>query len=154
MRRTVVVAVAVSALVAAIAGSGTAMGRARPTSVTLKLTSKLDKASYVDNAPTGRSAGDILVFTEKLFGAHGKAAGSDAASCVYLFDATSSLCTGTYSVHGGQIMVQLLQPGPTGVYTQAITGGTGTYAGATGTVTVSQATSGDRFTFHVKLPAN
>jgi hypothetical protein len=154
VRRTVVVAVAVSALVAAIAGSGTAIGRSRPTSVTLKLTSKLDKASYVDNAPTGRSAGDVLVFTEKLFGAHGKAAGTDAASCTYLFDGVSSLCTGTYVLHGGQIMVQLLQPGPTGAYTQVITGGAGTYAGAGGTVTVRQATSGDRFTFHVKLPAS
>jgi hypothetical protein len=49
-------------------------------------------------------------------------------------------------------MVQLIQPGPTGTYAQAITGGTGRYAGATGTVTVDQHGGGDRFTFHVRLP--
>ena len=85
----------------------------------------------MDNAPTGPSAGDMLIFTEKLFNKRGKQIGSDAASCVRLFDATS-LCTGTYRLPRGRLMVQLLQPGPTGTYDQAITGGTGRYAGARG----------------------
>jgi hypothetical protein len=50
-------------------------------------------------------------------------------------------------------MVQLVQPAPTGTYTQAITGGTGKYAGVTGTVTVRQRAGGDRFTFHIRVPA-
>ena len=92
----------------------------------------------------------MLVFTEKLFNSRGKQIGSDAASCVRLFDVTS-LCTGVYKLRGGQLMVQLLQPGPTGTYDQAITGGTGRFAGARGTVTVAQGGGGDHFTFKVRL---
>ena len=105
----------------------------------------------VDNAPAGNSAGDVLIFTEKLFNSRGKQIGSDAATCVRLFDATS-LCTGLYRLPRGQLMVQLLQPGPTGTYDQAIVGGTGRYAGARGTVRVAQdPTKGDRFTFRIRL---
>jgi hypothetical protein len=49
-------------------------------------------------------------------------------------------------------MVQLIQPGAAGTYTQAITGGTGRYAGARGTVTVRQQSGGDRFTFRLRVP--
>jgi hypothetical protein len=119
---------------------------------TLKLqaTSKIDQVHLVDNAPSGDSPGDVLVFTEKLFNSRGKQIGSDAASCVRLFDVTS-LCTGVYKLRGGQLMVQLLQPGPTGTYDQAITGGTGRFAGARGTVTVAQSAGGDHFTFRIRL---
>jgi hypothetical protein len=48
-------------------------------------------------------------------------------------------------------MVQLIQPGPTGTYTQAIVGGTGRYARARGVVVVDQQSSGDRFTFRIRL---
>jgi hypothetical protein len=54
-------------------------------------------------------------------------------------------------LHGGQVMVQLLQPGRQGTYRQAITGGTGRYAGARGTVTVRQGDGGDRFTFRIRV---
>ena len=37
-------------------------------------------------------------------------------------------------------------------HTQAITGGTGKYAGARGTVTLNQHPSGDRFSFRILLP--
>jgi hypothetical protein len=119
--------------------------------IKLKATGKIDKAQVIDNAPTGDSPGDILVFTEKLYNARGKQIGSDAATCVRLFDATS-LCTGVYKLRGGQIHVQLVQPGPTGTYEQAVVGGTGRFAGARGTVTVAQNPSkGDRFTFKIRL---
>jgi hypothetical protein len=104
----------------------------------------------VDNAPAGPSAGDVLVFTEKLFNRGGKQVGTDAATCTRLFD-QRSLCTGAYVFRKGQVMVQLVQPGPTGTYTQAIVGGTGAYTGARGTVTVAQSGAGDRFTFHIRL---
>jgi hypothetical protein len=118
--------------------------------VTFKATSKVDQAKIVDNAPAGDSPGDLLVFTEKLFNARGKQIGTDAASCVRLFDETS-LCTGVYKLHGGQVMVQLIQPGPTGTYDQAVTGGTGRYEGARGRVRVAQNPNGDRFTFKLRL---
>jgi hypothetical protein len=38
------------------------------------------------------------------------------------------------------------------VYDQAITGGTGRFAGARGIVTVDQRGDGDRFTFRIRVP--
>src|SRR5215216_3349144 len=107
----------------ALAPATAAAAKNHDRTITIKARSQIDRVQLVDNAPAGDSAGDLLVFTEKLFDSHGKQIGSDAASCVRLFDATS-LCTGTYNLRGGRVMVQLLQPGPTGTYDQAITGGT------------------------------
>jgi hypothetical protein len=66
----------------------------------------------------------MLVFTEGLFDRRGRRIGSDAASCVRLFD--------------------------TGTYDQAVTGGTGRFDGVRGTVTVDQQAAGDRFTFRLR----
>lgn len=151
MLRTAVLAVPAAvavALVATSAGPFAATGH-HGAPAPLQLRSQLQDARGVDTPPAGPSAGDGLVFTERLLDAHGRVVGSDAASCVRLFD-QRSLCTGTYVLPGGQLMVQLLQPGPTGVYTQAVTGGTGRYSGARGTVVVDQRTDGDRFTFRVR----
>ena len=142
-----VVLIAVGALALSAAPAG-AKGHGR--ALKLQATSKIDQVHLVDNAPAGDSPGDVLVFTEKLFNSRGKQIGSDAASCVRLFDVTS-LCTGVYKLRGGQLMVQLLQPGPTGTYDQAITGGTGRFAGARGTVTVAQRAGGDHFKFRIRL---
>jgi hypothetical protein len=146
MTRITLVLAAVGAL-ALWPASAVAKGHAR--TITIRATSHIDQVHVVDNAPSGDSPGDMLVFTEKLFNSRGKQIGTDAASCVRLFD-VSSLCTGTYKLPGGRLMVQLLQPGPTGSYDQAITGGTGRFAGARGTVTVDQQATGDRFTFKIR----
>jgi hypothetical protein len=147
MRRSTVVLAVVAAL-ALPAASAAAKGHGR--TITIKATSQIDNVRFVDTGPAGDSPGDMLVFTEKLFNAKGAQIGSDAASCVRLFDVTS-LCTGTYKLRGGRLMVQLLQPGPSGVYDQAITGGTGRFAGARGVVTVDQQPTGDRFTFKIRV---
>jgi hypothetical protein len=147
MTRSTIVLAAIGALALAPAP---AAAKSHDRTITIKARSQLDQVQPVDNAPAGDSAGDVLVFTERLFDLHGKRIGSDAASCVRLFDATS-LCTGTYTLPGGRVMVQLLQPGPTGTYEQAITGGTGRFAGARGTVRVAQQPTGDRFTFRIRL---
>jgi hypothetical protein len=152
MSRRVSIGMAAVGLIAAIALTTAASGRPRGATVTLHAVSRLERASFVDNPPRGHSAGDLLVFTERLLDARGRRLGRDAASCTSLFDARS-VCIGTYTLPGGQVMVQLLQPGPRGVYTQAITGGTGRYARVTGTVTVDQHPNGDRFTFHIHKPS-
>jgi hypothetical protein len=136
--------------VGAVAVASAASGGRHPAAVTIHAQSKLDHVQLVENAPQGRSAGDVLVFTEQLLDAKGHQIGSDAATCTYLFDQRSQ-CTGTYVLPGGQVMVQLIQPGPTGTYTQAIVGGTGRYARATGVVVVDQQSGGDRFTFRIRL---
>jgi hypothetical protein len=122
--------------------------------VKIRVRSTLEDARAVDNAPAGSSAGDVLVFTERLLDSRGRVVGSDAAVCTRLFD-QRSLCTGAYTFkRRGQVMVQLIQPGPTGTYTQAVTGGTGRFAGARGTVTVRQGLpGGDRFSFRMRVPA-
>jgi hypothetical protein len=147
MNRSTIVLAAVGALSLSAAPAGAKSGE--PT--TIKLRSQLDQVHLVDNAPAGDSPGDVLLFTEHLFDSHGKRIGSDAASCLRLFDKTS-LCTAVYTLPRGTIMVQLLQPGLMGTltYDQAITGGTGRYAGASGTVTVAQKPDGDRFTFKIR----
>ncbi len=147
MTRSSIVLIAIGALALSAVPAG-AKGHGR--TVTIKASSRIDQVHLVDNAPSGDSPGDVLVFTEKLFNARGRQIGTDAASCVRLFDVTS-LCTGVYKLRGGQLMVQLLQPGPTGTYDQAITGGTGRFAGARGIVTVAQSAGGDHFTFKIRL---
>jgi hypothetical protein len=152
MPRGIFVCVAAVAVTVAIAVTTAASGRSDTASITLHARSQVEHARFVDNAPAGRSAGDQLVFTERLLDARGRRLGRDAASCTLLFDARS-LCTGTYILRRGQLMVQLVQPGPSGSYRQAITGGTGRYARASGTVTVDQRAGGDRFTFHIHTSA-
>jgi len=146
MTRITIVLGAVTALVLS---PTIAVPKDRKPTITIKARSQLDQVHVVDNAPAGDSPGDMLVFTERLVDARGQRIGSDAASCVRLFDQTS-LCTGTYELAGGRVMVQLLQPGFTGSYDQAITGGTGRFAGARGTVRVDQRADGDRFTFRIR----
>jgi hypothetical protein len=150
-RRTAVV-VAALGLAALVPAGAAAAAKKGERSIVIKARSQLENVKIVDSAPSGDSAGDLLVFTEKLFNSRGKQIGSDAATCTRLFDQTS-LCTGLYRLHGGQVMVQLLQPGPTGTYDQAVTGGTGRFESARGIVRVAQHPgSGDRFTFKLRVP--
>jgi hypothetical protein len=156
MKRRSTIGLAVLALVPVAAVAVTASARprtaVRANAITLRLRSQLEHVHYVDNPPAGRSPGDVLVFTERLLNSTGRQVGSDAASCMLLFD-QRSLCTGTYLLPGGQVMAQLLQPSLTGTltYAQAITGGTGRFARASGTVTVTQQPTGDQFVFNVHL---
>jgi hypothetical protein len=66
-----VVAVAV-AVVVVDSASG-----ARPRPITLEGPSQLDRVQAVDNARAGESAGDVLVFTERLLDKRARPIGSD-----------------------------------------------------------------------------
>jgi hypothetical protein len=148
MSRTTTVLIAVAGLTLFAPPAG---AKERERTITIHARSQVEQAHLVDNAPAGDSAGDVLLFTERLLDRRGKRIGSDAATCVRLFDA-ASLCTGTYKLPGGRLMVQLLHPGPGVTYDQAITGGTRRFAGARGTVRVVQKPGGsDRFTFKVRV---
>jgi hypothetical protein len=147
------IVVATVAVGAAVAPATASREASHARTIVIKARSQLEHAQFVDNGAEGSSAGDVLLFTERLLNSKGRSIGHDAATCTSLFDARS-LCTGAYTLKGGQVLVQLVQPGPNGVYTQAITGGTGRYVRANGTVTVDQRQSGDRFTFRIHVPGS
>lgn len=168
-RRTALVAAIAAALattiiaalsIASARAPSTAGNRSRTarvaSTITFRLSSHLQHAQSVDNPPSGRSAGDLLVLTERLVNAHGRQVGTDAGTCVALFD-QRSLCTGAFVLAQGQITIQILQPNLTGkrTFTEVVTGGTGHYAGAAGTVTDQQgaaSNSGDQLLFQIRVP--
>jgi hypothetical protein len=152
-RKLLPAACAIAALAVAVPAATAGPKRSGDRLVRIQARSTLENARAVDNAPDGDSAGDVLIFAERLLDGRGRVIGSDAAVCTRLFD-RRSLCTGAYTFkRRGQVMVQLIQPGPAGTYTQAITGGTDRFAGARGTVTVRQGLpGGDRFSFRMRVP--
>ena len=104
----------------------------------------------VDLPPKGDSIGDLLVFANGIFDAANKAQiGSDQGYCVRIIVGKSWECNWTMILKGGQITVE----GPfmdEGDSLLTITGGTGKYAGAKGSMNLhprdAKATSYD-FTY-------
>lgn len=106
--------------------------------------------TVIDNAPVGDSIGDTLAFGNQLFDkTNTKQVGTSQGSCVRTAVGVSWECSWTNALKGGQIVVQ----GPfldAGDSVLAITGGTGKYRDARGTMQLHaiDATS-YRFTFHI-----
>jgi allene oxide cyclase len=104
-----------------------------------------------DTGATGDSVGDILTFANEVFDAtNATKAGTDQGYCVRVVAGTSYECTWTTFLPGGQIVVA----GP--FYdakdsTLAITGGTGRYRDARGTMDLHARAGGTEyaFVFHV-----
>ena len=104
-----------------------------------------------DTGTSGDSVGDILTFANDVFDAtNATKAGSDQGYCVRVVAGTSYECTWTTILPGGQIVVA----GP--FYdakdsTLAITGGTGRYRNARGTMELHARAGGTEyaFVFHV-----
>lgn len=96
-----------------------------------------DSDATVDLGATGDSAGDLLVFANPVYDAKDtKQVGTNQGSCIRTQVGVAWECTWTTFLKGGQLVVQgpFLDSGaPT---TLAITGGTGRYAGARGTMTL------------------
>jgi hypothetical protein len=96
---------------------------------TLHLTEKQTYGHLVDKGTKGESPGDIRTFGGTVFEA-GKAVGHDRIRCV-----VAGPCSAQVWVRGGSLIARrFVVPGPS--FTARITGGTGTYAGARGTVKV------------------
>jgi hypothetical protein len=104
----------------------------------------------IDNVPAGDSIGDTLAFGNELFDkTNTTKVGTDQGSCVRTTVGVAFECTWTNSLKGGQITVE----GPfldAGDSVLAITGGTGKYRDARGTMQLHaiDATS-FMFTFHI-----
>ncbi len=134
-----VVAATVTAVVFAASG-----GAQQPGERTIVLVQREGKVNLVDNPPkaktgAGISAGDIFVFASKSFSQENNArVGTSHGVCVATlggkdFAQASFYCTGTFVLKDGDIA--WAWAGKQGrVATLAITGGTGAYEGASGTV--------------------
>ena len=139
----------VAALVVAATGAASGHGH-HGKGKTIRVVERATTDTTVDNAPAGDSVGDLLAFGNELFD-HRNATkvGTDQGSCVRTVPGEAFECTWTNSLAKGQITVQ----GPfldAGDSTLAITGGTGAYRNARGTMDLHarSATEFD-FTFHL-----
>jgi Allene oxide cyclase barrel like domain len=100
-----------------------------------------------DTGATGDSVGDVLTFANDVFDAtNAHKVGTDQGYCLRVVAATSYECTWTTFLPGGQIVVA----GP--FYdakdsTLAITGGTGRYRDARGTMELHARAGGTEFAF-------
>jgi hypothetical protein len=137
------------AIVAAAAAAGTYAGRAQ-SAATTSYTVELDKPSLVkslDAKPKGPSPGDVTVFSATVRSG-GQAAGRLEAVTTAIdpryqgvsFSMLLDLAGGTIVLQGGGFSAHV--PGLTkeGANQLAVTGGTGRYAGTSGTATLRQIT--------------
>ena len=138
------------ALVLAAGGSGQVSG-AR----TIKLfeAPKGSTFGFVDNAPkTSRkdphaSIGDILAFSNPIFdGSRKHRLGVSSAQCIATragrVASAIYTCSGTFALNDGTIAVAALQRGEPTTQQLAVTGGTGAYDGARGTIVARMLKSG------------
>jgi hypothetical protein len=102
---------------------------AAASTTTLRLTEKQTFQRYTDNGSKGESAGDIRTFGGTVF-EKGKKVGHDQIRCV-----VGATCDAQVWIEGGSLISKgFVAKGPN--FTARITGGTGRYARAHGTVTV------------------
>lgn len=105
-----------------------------------------------DTGKKGDSAGDILTFANAIYDkADKKKVGTDQGYCIRVKAGSSYECTWTLSLATGQLVVA----GPfydTKDSTLAITGGTGAYEGARGSMRLHALKGGKeyRFAYHLK----
>ena len=150
MRSTSVLLTAAAALAAAsitaAARPDAGPAQAGAPTGTLELLEREGRARFVDHPPVGGrrrppSLGDELVITGvDRDPATGARAGRSSMTCT-LLGASGLDCRGTLVLRDGQIAVQGVA-GDAPPATVAVVGGTGRYAGARGTMTVTEA--GDR----------
>src|SRR4051794_19944405 len=104
-----------------------------------------------DTGAPGDTAGDILTFANDVFdAADARKVGTDQGYCIRIVPASSYECTWTTFLAGGQLVVA----GPffdTRDSTLAITGGTGRYRNARGTMDLHALENGTKFRFAFKI---
>jgi hypothetical protein len=99
--------------------------------------------AFVDAGEPDFSLGDSYVFTSDLT-KHGRLVGHTGVVCtVTSLEREEAQCVGTASLDDGQITVQGLLEGEPDVFEIAITGGTGDYEGAEGTLVVKSISDED-----------
>lgn len=124
---------------------------------TLTFTSRPGTFRFIDTAPKGElpTTGDSLLITNRLFKG-GERIGTLHAECVVTRkvsnpDNTPMLCQGVYVLDGGTLSGTAMLLSNDAVTKIAVTGGTGTYAGASGTATEVTNEAGNRVKVTVSL---
>ncbi len=148
MRHTRTLALTMAATAAATtlyaAQSAHAQGR-----TTLSFTNKLDTQQPVDAAPAGPSAGDsFYVSSHVVSGAHGRT----AASCTVVTTAAPGLkqCEVDFILARGTITTRALTDNANLKVRLVVTGGTGAYAGRSGSGTLTPTAMGSDVVLHLR----
>lgn len=118
---------------------------------TIRVLSTSTEDTYVDNGDAGESQGDTFVFTSKLT-QRGKTVGHTGVVCTITSEVRlENLCIGTARFDDGQLAVQgLFGEDDADEFELAITGGTGDWEGASGTLVVEPLSdTKEKLTFHL-----
>ncbi|MGA5192689.1 allene oxide cyclase barrel-like domain-containing protein [Streptomyces exfoliatus] len=145
--------------VAAASATGTDSAHDKGKDRVITLIGRLAEQSRFPVNPGGAPAqGDRTVVRSILFDEAGKQVGETAGTCTTtrVADGGAEVCIVTYTLPGGQLSVQgmvfgHLIPGPPPSFDNGITGGTGEYARARGSVHADTIATGTRrFTIDLK----
>ena len=155
MPRLTLITVACAAIISAVAFVGiSGAQQVGPPTATLELVS-LDRETrfkFVDNAPRSNperpSPGDLAIITSRLRDSANRRAGKVYAVFMRLAGRKRFVdqVRGTFRLSGGHIVVEGIVAGGRRDNV-AVTGGTGRYAGARGTLQVTSSRKGARFRF-------
>ena len=128
---------ATGALAAGLAGGG--LAGAQEGTETLRLTAVEQHCATADNGKRGESLGDLLACRGALRNAGGKPAGRTHWTCVFLgAERLGEDCSAVVNLRGGTLQAAGLLSNTNPRSEWAVTGGTGGYAGARGTVALRQ----------------
>jgi hypothetical protein len=125
---------------------GSAASAQGPTTLTFKELNKGSTFDFVDQAPLSKSkgepsasAGDLIVFTNPLVDATGKHVGRLFVHCTAVVaaaraDKAAFACEGVVTMGGGTLSIQTFLAHAGATVHGVVTGGTGSYANARGTL--------------------
>ncbi|HEY7453065.1 MAG TPA: dirigent protein [Thermoleophilaceae bacterium] len=138
MRTTIGIGLAAAgALAAGLAGGG--LAGAQEGAQVMRLTSVEQHCGTADNGRRGESLGDLLACRGALRNAAGERAGRAHWTCVFLgSERLGEDCSAAVNLRGGTLQAAGLLRHTSPRSEWAVTGGTGRYAGARGTVALRQ----------------
>lgn len=141
-----------AAATAALAGStliGSAGAQTTPATLELVQLERDVRTGFVDNPPRRReSAGDVFTIRGPVRDASGRRAGRAEAAFTQT-GRRSALGAATFVLAGGRLMISGIVDGG-GTDTLAVVGGTGAYAGAAGTVRITEGRRRTVFSFTLR----
>ena len=127
--------VAIAALAAGSVGPAAGTGASHHT---VRVVSHNTEEDFVDIGKQGLSLGDEFIFTSRLT-RHGHKVGHTGVVCtITSVKRQESQCVGSAKLGRGEITIQGLMADSPQVFSFAITGGTGAFEGAEGTLVVRE----------------